>query len=212
MNLMHNSIKNLLKLISFTMVLAFAPVSFAEELTAPEILVKEASDNMLQALTDNKAALEEDESLIYGLIEDILIPNFDFEKMSKLALGKNWRGATEEQQVRFVKEFRLLLIRTYATALLEYTGEEINMLPFRGDLSRKRVNVGLEIVQPGGPGIPMLLALYLNDDEEWKVYDVKIEGISLVTNYRSTFANEIRTNGIDKLISDLAERNAKVKA
>jgi phospholipid transport system substrate-binding protein len=212
MNLMHNSIKNLLKLISFTMVLAFAPVSIAEEMTAPEKLVKEASDNMLQALTDNKAALEQDESLIYGLIEEILIPNFDFEKMSKLALGKNWRGATEDQQMRFVEEFRLLLVRTYATALLEYTGEQINMLPFRDDLSRKRVNVGMEIVQPGGPGIPMTLALYLNDNEEWKVYDVKIEGISLVTNYRSTFANEIRTNGIDKLISDLAERNAKVKA
>jgi phospholipid transport system substrate-binding protein len=212
MNLMHNSIKNLLKLISFTMVLAFASVSIAEEMTAPEKLVKEASDNMLQALTDNKAALEQDESLIYGLIEEILIPNFDFEKMSKLALGKNWRGATEDQQMRFVEEFRLLLVRTYATALLEYTGEQINMLPFRDDLSRKRVNVGMEIVQPGGPGIPMTLALYLNDNEEWKVYDVKIEGISLVTNYRSTFANEIRTNGIDKLISDLAERNAKVKA
>jgi phospholipid transport system substrate-binding protein len=202
----------MMTLLSLIMVLVFAPVSFAEELTAPETLIKDMSDDMLKALSENKEALKEDESIIYGLIEDILIPNFDFEKMSKLALGKNWRGATEEQQVRFVEEFRLLLIRTYATALLEYTGEVVNMLPFRDDLSRKRVNVGMEIVQPGGPGIPMTLALYLNNAEEWKVYDVKIEGISLVTNYRSTFANEIRKNGMDKLIADLAERNAKVKA
>lgn len=209
---MQHFIKTLMSLLGVLTLLAVAPMSHADELSAPEALVKDASFSMLDALRENKAALEEDETLIYGLIEDILIPHFDFEKMSKLALGKNWRGATEEQQARFVEEFRLLLVRTYATALLEYTSEEIRMLPFRDDLSRKRVNVGMEVVQPAGPSIPMALSLYLNNEEAWKVYDVKIDGISLVTNYRSTFANEIRKNGMDKLIEDLAERNAKVKA
>jgi phospholipid transport system substrate-binding protein len=132
--------------------------------------------------------------------------------MSKLALGKNWRSADDEQQARFVDEFRLLLIRTYSTAMLEYTDEEIRFLPFRDDLSRKRVSVPMEVVQPAGPSIPMALSLYQNKGGDWKVYDVKIDGISLVTNYRSSFDNEIRKGGMDKLIEDLAERNAKIKA
>lgn len=184
----------------------------AEEMSAPETLVKNASDDMLKALEDNEAELKEDPAKIYSLVEAILMPHFDFDKMSKLALGKNWRKADAEQRIRFTEEFRLLLIRTYSTAMLEYTNEEIRMLPFRDDLSRKRVSVPMEVVQPAGPAIPMALSLYQNKQDEWKVYDVKIDGISLVTNYRSSFANDIRKGGMDKLIEDLAQRNEKVKS
>ena len=96
--------------------------------------------------------------------------------------------------------------------MLEYTDEEIRFLPFRDDLSRKRVTVPMEVLQAAGPSIPMALSLYQNDEEAWKVYDVKIDGISLVTNYRSSFATEIRNGGMEQLINNLAERNAKVKA
>lgn len=193
--------------------LAFSPVLVsAEEMPAPQAQVKAASDKMLAALKEHKAELEANPDKIYDLVEDILMPHFDFKKMSKLALGRNWRTASDDQLARFVDEFRLLLIRTYSTAMLEYTDEEIRMLPFRDDLSRKRVSVPMEVVQPSGPSIPMALSLYQNDAGDWKVYDVKIDGISLVTNYRSSFANEIRNGGMDKLIEDLAERNAKVKA
>lgn len=184
----------------------------AEEMSAPQALVKQASDDMLKALADNEAELEADPDKIYKLVEDILMPHFDFEKMSKLALGQNWRTASDDQRARFVEEFRLLLIRTYSTAMLEYTDEEIRLLPFRDDLSRKRVTVPMEVIQPSGPSIPMALSLYQNKEDAWKVYDVKIDGISLVTNYRSSFATEIRNGGIDKLIQNLAERNSKVKA
>jgi phospholipid transport system substrate-binding protein len=189
-----------------------AATSFAEEMPAPQALVKTASDEMLAALKTNKEDIEADSTKIYPLVENILLPHFDFEKMSKLALGKNWRVATDAQQARFIEEFRLLLVRTYATALLEYSNEEIRMLPFRDDVSTKRVTVPMEVVQPAGPAIPMALSLYETDDMSWKVYDVKIDGISLVTNYRSSFATEIRQGGMDKLIESLAERNAKVKA
>jgi phospholipid transport system substrate-binding protein len=193
--------------------LAFSPVKAStEDMPAPQAQVKQASDKMLAALKEHKAELEENPDKIYQLVEDILMPHFDFEKMSKLALGRNWRSANEDQLSRFVDEFRLLLIRTYSTAMLEYTDEEIRFLPFRDDLSRKRVSVPMEVIQPAGPSIPMALSLYQNDQDEWKVYDVKIDGISLVTNYRSSFANEIRNGGMEKLIEDLAERNAKVKA
>ncbi len=196
------------------LVLAFnsANVVAEEAMPEPQALVKQASDDMLKALKDNEAELETNPDKIYDLVESILMPHFDFEKMSKLALGKNWRVANDEQRVRFIEEFRLLLIRTYATAMLEYTDEEIHFLPFRDDLSRKRVNVPMEVLQPAGPSIPMALSLYQNKDDAWKVYDVKIDGISLVTNYRSSFANEIRNGGMEQLINNLAERNAKVKA
>ncbi|BDZ74213.1 MULTISPECIES: MlaC/ttg2D family ABC transporter substrate-binding protein [unclassified Methylophaga] len=181
-------------------------------MSEPQTLVKNASDKMLKALEDNQAELEKSPEKIYSLVEDILMPYFDFEKMSKLALGKNWRQLDKEQRVQFVEEFRLLLIRTYSTAMLEYTNEEIRLLPFRDDVSRKRVTVPMEVIQPAGPSIPMALSLFQNDSSEWKVYDVKIDGISLVTNYRSSFATEIRNKGVDSLISDLAERNAKLKS
>lgn len=184
----------------------------ADSMPVPQALVKNASDEMLKALKDNKAELNQNPDKIYSLVEQILMPYFDFEKMSKLALGKNWRQLDNEQRVKFVEEFRLLLIRTYSTAMLEYTNEEIRLLPFRDDVTRKRVTVPMEVVQPAGPPIPMSLALYENDDNAWKVYDVKIDGVSLVTNYRSSFATQIRNKGVDNLISDLADRNAKLKS
>lgn len=205
--------KNILVSLALLLTISVQGVAVAEHMSEsePQALVKSASDRMLQALADNKAELEQDPSKIYGLVQDILMPNFDFTMMSKLALGKNWRKANEMQREEFVKEFRLLLVRTYATAMLEYTDEEIKFLPFEGDLSKKRVKVSMEVIQASGPSIPMDLSMYLNKQGNWKVYDVKIDGISLVTNYRSTFANQIRNDGMDKMIESLASRNEKVK-
>ena len=183
----------------------------AHGMPEPQALVKEASDNMLKALKDNEAELETNPQKIYSLVQDILFPHFDFERMAKLALGRSWRDASAEQQAQFVEEFRLLLVRTYATAMLEYTNEEIRFLPFRDDIEKGRVTVPMEVVQPNGPSVPMALSLYKNKNDEWKVYDVKIEGISLVTNYRSSFNRDIRTSGMDALIENLAKRNDKAR-
>jgi len=185
-------------------------VVFAE-VPVPQALIKGSSDRMQQALKENKATIEKNPSFVYGLVDEILLPNFDFSKMSKLALGKNWRKATTAQRERFIGEFRLLLVRTYSTAMLEFIDGDIVFLPFRGDLAKKKVKVKMEIARPGGPSIPMALSMYLNKQKKWMVYDVKIDGISLVTNYRSTFATEIRNDGMDKLIDNLSTRNQKVK-
>lgn len=194
-----------------TLFLGSAVAVADEAMPEPQALVKDASDRMLQALKDNEDKIEEDPKIVYGLVDDILLPNFDFAKMSKLALGKNWRKASPEQRERFIEEFRLLLVRTYTTAMLEYSDEEIVFLPFRDNLAKKKVKVRMEILQAGGPSIPMALSMYSNKQDAWKVYDVKIDGISLVTNYRSTFATEIRKGGVALLIDNLAARNAKVK-
>lgn len=194
------------------MMLSFLAFSAsAQAMPEPQALVKEASDNMLKALKDHEAELETDPQKIYSLVQDILFPHFDFERMARLALGRSWRDASAEQQTKFVEEFRLLLVRTYATAMLEYTNEEIRFLPFRDDVEKGRVSVPMEVVQPNGPSVPMSLALYKNKNNEWKVYDVKIEGISLVTNYRSSFNRDIRTNGMDALIESLSKRNDKAR-
>ena len=181
------------------------------EVPVPQTLIKTTSDRMQKALKENKATIEKNPSFVYGLVDKILLPNFDFSKMSKLALGKNWRKASTAQRERFIGEFRLLLVRTYSIAMLEFTDGDIVFLPFRGDLAKKKVKVKMEIARPSGPTIPMALSMYLNKQKKWMVYDVKIDGISLVTNYRSTFATEIRNDGMDKLIENLSTRNQKVK-
>ena len=181
------------------------------EVPVPQTLIKNSSDRMQKALKENKATIEKNPSFVYGLVDKILLPNFDFSKMSKLALGKNWRKASTAQRERFIGEFRLLLVRTYSIAMLEFTDGDIIFLPFRGDLAKKKVKVKMEIARPSGPTIPMALSMYLNKQKKWMVYDVKIDGISLVTNYRSTFATEIRNDGMDKLIENLSTRNQKVK-
>ena len=181
------------------------------EVPVPQTLIKTSSDRMQKALKENKATIEKNPSFVYGLVDKILLPNFDFSKMSKLVLGKNWRKASTAQRERFIGEFRLLLVRTYSIAMLEFTDGDIVFLPFRGDLAKKKVKVKMEIERPNGPTIPMALSMYLNKQKKWMVYDVKIDGISLVTNYRSTFATEIRNDGMDKLIENLSTRNQKVK-
>jgi len=199
-------------IVSMLMTLLMLPtMSFAAELVEPQVIVKNATEEMLQALSDNEAALKEDPSKIYDLVDSILIVHFDFGKMSKLALGKNWKKANTSQRTDFTEEFRLLLVRTYSTAMLEYTGEEIKMLPFKGDVSKKKVKIKTEVLQPAGPSIPMTFSMYLNKADTWKVYDIKIDGISLVTTYRTSFARQIRVEGMDALIASLAKKNAKVK-
>lgn len=172
----------------------------------PQDLVKQTADRMLAKLKEERAVIRKDPGRIYELVSDIVLPHFDFERMSAWVLGKHWRTATPDQKKRFTEEFRNLLVRTYATSLTEYTDRKINYLPLRGDPNATDVTVRTEVEQPGAAAIPIDYSLTLKNNE-WLVYDVAIDSVSLVTNYRSTFANEIRQGGLDKLIGKLAERN-----
>jgi phospholipid transport system substrate-binding protein len=127
--------------------------------------------------------------------------------MARLVLGKYWRRANDEQKTTFEKEFRLLIVRTYATALLEYTDEVIEYPPTRLKPGDDDVTVQTVINQPGGVPIPVNYSLHLTEAGQWKVYDMVIDGISLVTNYRSSFASEIRRGSLDDLIGKLVEHN-----
>lgn len=174
----------------------------------PDVLVRQTSDRMLAVLKEQHDVIKAEPKRLYGLVDDIVLPHFDFERMARWVLGKHWRQASPQQQQAFVDQFRTLLVRTYGTALLEYSNQKINFLPSRIGADAKDVVVRTEVIKAGGPPIPISYSM-IHKDDGWKVYDVTIDGISLVSNYRTTFATEIRTSGIDGLIQRLADRNAQ---
>lgn len=191
-------------------VLFLASASVAATTVDPEQLVKQTSDQVLAEVKDRKKELTEFPGRIYDLVEEVVLPRFDFERMSMLVLGKHWRTASEEQRAQFVIQFRELLVRTYATALLNYSDQEIRYLPVRQVEGAQEVTISTEVAAEGAPRIPIAYSL-IRDGESWKVFDVTIDGVSLVSNYRTTFASQIRRYKLEGLIAKLEERNGKDK-
>lgn len=173
----------------------------------PQEVVQDTSERMLSALRQNYAALKQDSSQIYGLVDQIVLPNFDFELMSRWVLGRAWQQATPEQRRRFTEEFRALLVRTYAKALLEYANEEVRVPPQPNADESSETTVKTEVRLKVGQPIQINYSMHRNP-EGWKVYDVTVDGVSLVTNYRGTFASQIRASGLDAVITDLQQRNS----
>ncbi len=173
----------------------------------PQEVVQETSARMIDALRQNHAALRQDSSRIYELVDQIVLPNFDFELMSRWVLGRAWQQASPEQRRRFTEEFRTLLVRTYAKALLEYSNEEVRVPP-QPAASGSETTVRTEVQPKTGRPIQINYSMRLGD-AGWKVYDVTVDGVSLVTNYRSTFTSQIRNSGLDAVIADLRQRNAQ---
>ncbi|HCK80618.1 MAG TPA: ABC transporter substrate-binding protein [Candidatus Competibacter sp.] len=174
----------------------------------PEAVVQDTSTRMLEALRANRAAIEREPSRIYELVNRIVLPNFDFELMSRWVLGRAWQQATPEQRGQFTEEFRTLLVRTYAKALLEYSNEPIHPLPQAGAPAGDEATVKTEVRPKTGQPIQINYNMHRGGDA-WKVYDVTVDGVSLVTSYRGTFADRIRASGMDAVIADLRQRNAR---
>ena len=190
--------------ILLTLVLGFL-IGAAHADVPPDQLVRERTTKIIELLKKNKDAYAKDQKKLYAMVQEQVLPYFDFRAMSRLVLGKHWREASEDQRNRFANEFRDLLVRTYATALLKYTNEEVVYLPFRSSPEDKTVTVKTEVKQGGGgPLIPIHYSFYLTD-ASWKVFDVTIDGVSLVTTYRGTYAEKIRTEGLNALIATMAK-------
>jgi phospholipid transport system substrate-binding protein len=175
------------------------------EMSADE-LVRQTAEDVLTTIKNDKEIQAGNQQKIFALAEEKILPNFDFDRVCRMVLGKNWKAASPEQQAAFQKEFRSLLLRTYATALGKYRNQVIEYKPLRAEPDAKNVSVKTQILQPGGQPIAVDYSL-VKVDNGWKVYDIVIESVSLVTNYRSQFSNEIRTNGLDSLNKKLAEKN-----
>jgi len=189
--------------------LGFSTSSFA--LDGPDELVKKTAEDVLATVKNDKDIQAGDQAKIFALAEEKIVPNFNFDKVSRMVLGKNWTKATPDQKTAFQAEFRTLLIRTYATALSKYRNQTIEYKPFRMVNESTIASVKTQIVQPGGQPIAVDYTLEKQADA-WKVYDIVIEGVSLVTNYRGQFSDEIRQNGLDSLIKKLSDKNKAAQA
>ncbi|MHA1567913.1 MAG: MlaC/ttg2D family ABC transporter substrate-binding protein [Alphaproteobacteria bacterium] len=178
----------------------------AEPVDDPQRLVQQVSEQVLARLKAERAVLEQHPDRIYALIEEQVLPHFDFIRMSAWVLGKYWRRASKEQKLRFIRAFRTLLVRTYGVALLEYTDQKIRFLPLRDDPANGNVTVRSEVIQPGGERVAINYRLHRRNGI-WKVYDISVDGVSLVANYRTSFASEIKQKGLDALIERLERHN-----
>jgi len=187
----------------FGVLLLSSPVSARQ---APEAMVQETMDKTIAVLRTDQDKIKANPDYLVAVADRFVAPHFDFDRMSSWVLGKYWRKAKTDQKTRFAKEFRTLLVRTYAKALNDNYDKKIIMLPSRKKKGGKLITVRTEIQQSAGFPIPINYKMYIKDDA-WKVFDVSVDGISLVANYRTSFAKEVRKGGLDKLIARLHDRN-----
>ncbi len=187
----------------------FAGIALAASPDMASALVKDTSQRMLKTLEQRRADIDRDQTLIYKLVGEILVPHFDFEGITQSAVGRYWGEATPAQRKTLTVAFQELLVRTYAKALLRYTGQEIRFLPVRPGSDADSVTVSSQVIQAGAPPLAIDYKLHLKGGA-WKINDVAVDGVSLMTNYRSDFAAKIRQGGIDGLVQRLNEMNRKV--
>jgi phospholipid transport system substrate-binding protein len=175
----------------------------------PDVLVHDTSTEVVEIIKKDKDIQAGNRQKILELVEAKILPHFDFVRITQLAVGKNWRSATPEQKQALVQEFRTLLVRTYSTALSAYRNQTFEFRP--ADIKGDDAVVKVQINQPGGQPIIMAYSME-KTPQDWKIYDVVVGGISLVTSYRSSFNNEIAQNGIDGLIRTLTEKNQRLES
>ena len=183
---------------------AVALPALAQE--APDALVKRTSAEVLQVVRTDPKVAAGDKQRIREVIETMLLPNFDFEKMTALAMGRNWNKATPEQQKALIEQFRTLLVRTYSGALSQYKDQTIDFKPMRADPAATDVVVRSEVVRPGQAPVQIDYGM-TRTAAGWKAYDVIVGGVSLVTNYRDEFNEQIKNGGVDGLIKTLSDKN-----
>jgi phospholipid transport system substrate-binding protein len=193
-----------------TLLAALVPALAAAQET-PDALVKRTTDEVLAIIKSDKDVQSGNTAKIVELAEQKVLPHFDFERMTRLAVGRNWTQATDAQKQALVKEFRTLLVRTYSSALTQYRNQTIEVKPTKVSPADKEAIVRTAVIQQGGPQIPIDYAME-KTDAGWKVYDVIIDGASLVTTYRGTFNDQIQKGGVDGLVKTLQDRNRSPEA
>lgn len=204
MNHLRNGLLSLFVLVS-------PQIGYTSEL--PDVLVETTITDLVNELEQRRAELEQDKQKLYKMVEDVVVPHFEIDLIARLVLGKHWRAATEAQRAAFAEEFKRLMIRTYATALFEYTGnEKMEVIPVRLKEGDKKTTVKTKVILPGAPAVPVNYSFILTKSEVWKIYDVKIDGISLVTTYRSSYNQMVQNKGLDVLIAELKKKNVTLES
>jgi phospholipid transport system substrate-binding protein len=191
--------------ISALLLLGFAaPLAQAQE--APDALVKRLAEETLSAIRADKDLQAGNAAKVKELIEAKLVPHFDTARMTALAMGRNWRSATPEQQKALIEQFKTLLIRTYSNALTNYRDNTMNYKPLRANPGDTEVVVRTDVTRPGQAAVQIDYSMEKTPDG-WKAYDVIVAGVSLVTNYRDEFNDAVKSSGVDGLIKMLVDKN-----
>ena len=177
---------------------------------APQELIQKVSQDLLRELDAHRAMYTKDQQKLRGLVDKHLLPNFDVDYSARLVLGKNWRTATADQRQRFIDAFYQSLMRNYGDAILEFKADRLKILPFRGDLASGSATVRTEITRDNGTPVPVNYSLRATP-EGWKAWDVTIEGISYVKNYRTDFGAQAEKEGLEAVIKRLETQNAAGK-
>ncbi len=179
---------------------------------APQEVIENAATMMSEKLTGREDYYESHPEELYTMIDEVLLPRFDTRYSGRLVLGKHWKGVTEEQRSDFIDAFYQFLLQSYAKGLLEFNQDKITFLPFQGEIDGKRVVVKTQMQLDDGSDVPVNYSMR-RSKSGWKVYDVRIEGVSYIQNYRNQFNAEISANGVDSVIDRLrAEAAGKMNA
>lgn len=187
------------RILTTLLVLSLGSPVFAD---APNDVIQGAADALAAELDGRKDELSTNREELYALIDRVLLPRFDRRYAAQLVLGRHWRNANAEQRDRFISAFYGSLLRRYADGVLEYDQDRVEILPFRGDLTKPRTTVRTMVTLDDGTEVPVNYGL-VNRDGDWLMFDVTIEGISYVRNYRTELNSEIQATGLDAVISRL---------
>ena len=196
------------KLIALVFAVLLASPALAQE--APDVLVRRVTEEVLEIVRKDRDIQNGSMQKAVELVDQKVLPHFDFRHMTALAVGKDWKKASPGQQQQLTAEFKTLLVRTYSNALTSYKNQKVVYKPFKMNPGDSEVLVRTEVIQPGSKPVQIDYNLE-KSDAGWKVYDVVVAGISLVTNYRDQFAQEVRSGGIDGLIAAIAAKNKSLQ-
>jgi phospholipid transport system substrate-binding protein len=177
---------------------------------SPEKVIEQTSQRMIDALGENEMAIKDDPTIVYDLIETIALPHFDVDYIVRLILGKHWRRATPDQRHRFKQAFQILVMNSYVSALREYSGEKVQILPPAGDQSEVRTLLVRSLLLTESEPIEINYRMRKKNNE-WKVIDFTVEGVSLILNYKHCFAEHIQAKGLAVLIDSIERKNAEFK-
>jgi len=215
------TIKNGLFIFIFSLLFTANSLAAANSsIQPPDEMLKVATTKMLRSINENRTEIQNSPKKLQSLVEEIILPHLDFIAASKMVMGKYWRRAKKEQKIKFIRQFRLLLLRFYSSALSEYLNgrdkdlkeDLIQYFPIKLKEGEKSITVRAEI-QPesGKQPVPIRYRMRLTK-KGWKIYDVSVEGISMITTYKNNFATQFKTQGIDALITSLEEKNKQMLA
>ena len=204
--------KKFLTSLAFVGLVPLMPIApaMAQDAQAPDALVKDVTQDVIVIVKQDKDIQSGNTKKTIALVEQKVLPHFNFTRMTALAMGVNWRKATPDQQKLLIDQFRTLLVRTYSTALTSYRNQTIDFKPLRAQPTDTDVTVRSEVRQSGAEAVTIDYSME-KTPSGWKVYDVVVGGVSLVTTYRDTFANEIRNAGVDGLIKTLSDKNRQLE-